>query len=134
MKKPAPHRWSVGDPRAHGRGRGFYLPECHRQDYESSCGALQTAILQKPIAMIPDRSHFSKESRQDIEYLPSTPSLHSVLSTVRWGSRWIGGKCLLFIGARSRLHTKHMLDVKADPNFPKTQPSKRCARALGNLQ
>jgi hypothetical protein len=84
--------------------------------------------------MIPDRSHFSKESRQAIEYLQSTPDLHQHVVDSALGQPLDRDECLLFIGAPSRLHTKHMLDVKADPNFPKTQQSKGCARAVGNLQ
>jgi len=93
------------------------------------------------LAMIPDRSvkaeappplvpknrwspdetldHFVKSRAKTIAYMQSTPDLreHAVDSPL--GQPLDGYEWLLFIGAHSERHTKQILEVKADPNFPK---------------
>jgi hypothetical protein len=54
------------------------------------------------------------------EFLKSTLGLrdHAVDSPV--GTKWDAYEFILLIGAHSERHTKQILEVKADPNFPKS--------------
>ena len=94
------------------------------------------------LAMVPDRSHkaqappplvptgkwtpaesldhFLKSRAKTIEYMKTTPDLREhVVTEDPLGQPMDGYEFLLFIGAHSERHTKQILEVKADPNFPK---------------
>jgi len=93
------------------------------------------------LAMVPDRSHKAQapeplrptnrfgspaaaqkhfmESRAITEeYLKNTSGLRAHLGDSPLG-KVDGYQCVLLIAAHSERHTKQMLEVKADPNFPK---------------
>jgi hypothetical protein len=94
------------------------------------------------MAMIPDRSqkaqapeplvptnrfgspegslkHFEESRAKTVEFLKTTPGLrdHAVDSPL--GMKLDGYEFVLFIAAHSERHTKQILEVKADPNYPK---------------
>ena len=94
------------------------------------------------LAMVPDRSHkvqapeplkptnrfgspeaaqkhFAESRAATEEYLKSTPGLRSHLADSPLG-KLDGYEFVLFTAAHSERHTKQMLEVKADPNFPKS--------------
>jgi hypothetical protein len=63
--------------------------------------------------------HFKESRAKTIEFLQNTKDLrqHAVESPL--GKTLDGYQWVLFIGAHSERHTKQLLEVKADPNFPK---------------
>lgn len=94
------------------------------------------------LAMIPDRSHkaqappsavptgrwtpaqslnhFLKSRAMTIEFLQSTPDLREHVGDSRALKQLLDAyEWLLFMGAHSERHTKQILEVKADPAFPK---------------
>jgi hypothetical protein len=94
------------------------------------------------LAMIPDRSHkaqasppvtptgrwtpadtldrFLKTRTQTIAFLESTPELRGHASDSPLGQQLPAYEWVLFMAAHSQRHTKQILEVKADPNFPKS--------------
>ena len=62
--------------------------------------------------------HFLKSRARTIELLQSTPDLRQHVADSPLGPL-DGYEWLLFMGAHSARHTKQILEVKADPNFPK---------------
>ena len=142
--KPAPDRWSVAEVLEHITVAEDYLFEngaekalkgpASAPDRDSK--KMDAAIL----AMVPDRSvkrqapdqlvptgrwspaetleHFEKSRARTIEFLKDTPDLRGHTSDSPFGPmdsyEWI-----VFISAHSERHTKQILEVKADPNFPK---------------
>jgi len=142
--KPAPDRWSVAEVLEHITVAEDYLFEngaekalkgpASAPDRDSK--KMDAAIL----AMVPDRSvkrqapdqlvptgrwspaetleHFEKSRARTIEFLKDTPDLRGHTSDSPFGPmdsyEWI-----IFISAHSERHTKQILEVKADPNFPK---------------
>ena len=69
----------------------------------------------------PDASlkHFLESREKTEEFLKTTPGLrdHAVDSPL--GAKMDGYEFVLFIAAHSERHTKQILEVKADPNYPK---------------
>jgi hypothetical protein len=69
----------------------------------------------------PDDSlkHFVEARATTEEFLTKTPNLrdHAVDSPLN--KKLDGYEWILFIAAHSERHTKQILEVKADPNFPK---------------
>lgn len=53
-------------------------------------------------------------------FLESTPDLREHVADSPFGQPWDTYEWVLFIAAHSERHTKQILEVKADPNFPKT--------------
>ncbi|HKN61429.1 MAG TPA: DinB family protein [Candidatus Acidoferrales bacterium] len=144
--KSAPDRWSVAETLEHITLAEDYLyengvqkaltgtPSAPDRDYQKTDAAI--------LAMVPDRSHkaqapgplvptgrwspadtldhFLKSRQRNIDALKSLPAadLRSHLSQGPLGPvdayEWF-----LFISAHSDRHTKQILEVKADPNFPK---------------
>jgi hypothetical protein len=64
------------------------------------------------------QKHFVESRAATEEYLKSTAGLRTHLGDSPLG-KLDGYDFLLFAGAHSERHTKQMLEVKADPNFPK---------------
>jgi hypothetical protein len=144
--KSAPDRWSVAETLEHIALAEDYLyengaqkaltgtPSAADRDYKK----MDAAIL----AMIPDRSHkaqapgplvptgrwspadtldhFLKSRQRNIDALKSLPAAdlrsHTVPSPLGPTDAY---EWFLFISAHSDRHTKQILEVKADPNFPK---------------
>jgi hypothetical protein len=94
------------------------------------------------VAMIPDRSHKAQapeglkptnryaspegavkhflESRAETEeFLNKTPDLRQHVSDSPLGMKLDAYEWVLFLTAHSERHLKQILEVKADPNFPK---------------
>ena len=93
------------------------------------------------LAMIPDRSHkaqappqlvptgrwtpketldhFIASRDKTIEFMKTTPDLRAHVADSPMGRPLDAYEWLLFIAAHSKRHTEQILEVKADPNFPK---------------
>ena len=94
------------------------------------------------VAMIPDRSqkaqapeplvptnrygspegslkHFEESRATTEEFLKNTPGLRDHAVDSPMGTKLDGYQFVLLIAAHSERHTKQILEVKADPNYPK---------------
>jgi hypothetical protein len=145
--KPAPDRWSVAQVMEHlaaaedmirglAQDQVMKTPVVPVRDTEATKKA-DDAVL----AMVPDRSHKAQapeplqptnrfgspvaaqrhfvESRAITEeYLKNATGLRAHLGDSPMG-KLDGYEFVLLIAAHSERHTKQMLEVKADPNFPK---------------
>lgn len=145
--KSAPDRWSVGEVMEHlAAAEDLIRTMLEEQVMKSPAVPLREAQEMKKAddsvrAMIPDRSHKAQapeplrptnrfgspagaqkhfvESRGTTEqYLKDTSGLRTHLGDSPIG-KLDGYEWVLFIAAHSERHTKQMLEVKADPNFPK---------------
>ncbi len=142
--KPAPDRWSVAEVLEHITLAEDFLYENGAQkaltgtasapdrDYKKTDAAILTMVpdrstkRQAPGPLVPtDRwtpaemlEHFQKSRARTIEFLKDTPDLRGHTTDSPLGQmdsyEWI-----IFIAAHSERHTKQILEVKADPNFPK---------------
>jgi hypothetical protein len=65
------------------------------------------------------QKHFVESRAATEEYLKNTPGLRAHVGDSPLG-KLDGYEFLLFTGAHSERHTKQMLEVRADPNFPKS--------------
>src|SRR6202140_4034648 len=146
--KPAPDRWSVAEVMEHIAAsedmlRGMTQEQVMKQPAVAARDAEETKKADEGVlAMVPDRSHKVQapeplkptnrfgsaaaaqkhflESRATTEdYLKNTNGLRSHLSDSPMG-KLDGYEWVLLIAAHSERHTKQMLEVKADPNFPKS--------------
>jgi hypothetical protein len=64
--------------------------------------------------------HFDESRDQTIVFLEKTPDLRAHATDSPMGKQLDGYEWILFIAAHSDRHTKQILEVKADPNFPKS--------------
>ena len=143
--KSAPDRWSVAETLEHiALAEDFLLHNVSDKIMKAPAGApdRDTAKIDGMVlAMVPDRSHkvqappdlvpmsrwtpsetldhFLKSRAKTIEYLESTPDLRAHVADSPLGQPMDAYESLLFIAAHSERHTKQILEVKADPNFPK---------------
>jgi len=143
--KPAPERWSVAEVLEHiATAEEYIFGMVSEKIMKAPAGPAGRDLVKidgMVLAMIPDRSvkaeappplvpknrwapaetldHFVKSRANTIAYMKTTPDLreHAVDSPL--GQPLDGYEWLLFIGAHSERHTKQILEVKADPNFPK---------------
>ena len=135
--KPAPDRWSVAETLEHiTLAEDFLLLNDKDKIMKAPAGATDrdaAKIDAMVVAMVPDRTqkrqapgplvptgrwtsaetldHFLKSRAQTIAFLESDSPLGQPMDAYEW---------LLFIAAHSQRHTKQILEVKADPNFPKS--------------
>jgi hypothetical protein len=145
--KPAPDRWSVAEVTEHiaaaeslllhGMVEGQVMKAPPRP-----AGEDVKAIDQMVITMIPDRSQkkqapdqlkptnrfgspqaslaaFTANRKQTEDFLKSHDDLRAHAADSPLGKKLDGYEWILFIAAHSERHTKQILEVKADPNFPK---------------
>jgi hypothetical protein len=63
--------------------------------------------------------HFLESRATTEEYLKSAPDLRAHAIDSPMGMELDGYGWILLIAAHSERHTKQILEVKADPNFPK---------------
>ena len=100
------------------------------------------AIDEMVVKMIPDRStkrqapeplvpsnrfaspegslkHFLEARTTTEDFLKKTPDLREHAADSPLGKKLDAYEWILFISAHSERHTKQILEVKADPNFPK---------------
>jgi hypothetical protein len=143
--KAAPDRWSVAETLEHiAKAEDFIFQNVTDQVMKAPAGPAgrDTAKLDAMVlAMIPDRSHkaqappplvptgnwtpaetldhFLKSRAKTIAFMESTPDLREHVADSPLGQPLDAYEWLLFIGAHSERHTKQILEVKADPGFPK---------------
>lgn len=144
--KPAPDRWSVAETLEHiTLAEDFLFQNVTDKIMKAPAGPpdRDTAKLDAMIlSAVPDRSnkrqapgplvptgrwspaetldHFQKSRAKTIAFLQSTPDLREHASAENPFQQPMDAyQWLLFVGAHSDRHTKQILEVKADPNFPK---------------
>jgi len=143
--KAAPDRWSVAETLEHiAKAEDFIFQNVTDKIMKAPAGPADrdTAKIDAMVlAMIPDRSHkaqappplvptsswtpaesldhFLKSRAKTIAFLESTPDLREHAADSPLGQPLDAYEWLLFIGAHSERHTKQILEVKADPGFPK---------------
>ena len=144
--KPAPDRWSVAECMEHIAAaedyiRGMVVEKVMKappRPAGEDVAAIDAMVLQA----IPDRSHKAQapdplkptnrfgspegslkhflESRTVTEdFMKNTADLREHAAMSPLGKNLDGYEFTLFIAAHSERHTKQILEVKADPNFPK---------------
>jgi hypothetical protein len=144
--KPAPDRWSVAETLEHiTLAEDFLLLNDKDKIMKAPAGAADrdTAKIDAMLlAMVPDRTqkrqapgplvptgrwtpvetleHFLKSRAQTVAFLASTPDLRGHVADSPLGQPMDAYEWLLFMAAHSQRHTKQILEVKADPNFPKS--------------
>ena len=143
--KAAPDRWSVAETLEHiALAEDFLVQNVTDKIMKSPAGAADRDTAKADamvLAMIPDRSHkaqappplvptgrwspaetlahFQKSRAQTLALLQSTPDLREHVADSPLGQPLDAYEWLLFVAAHSDRHTKQILEVKADPNFPK---------------
>ena len=146
--KPAPDRWSVAEVMEHLAAaedllRGMTQEQIMKTPAIPARDADETRKADEGVlAMVPDRSHklqapeplkptnrfgspaaaqkhFVESRATTEEYLKNTPGLRAHVGDSPMG-KLDGYEFVLLIAAHSERHTKQMLEVKADPNFPKS--------------
>jgi len=144
--KAGPDRWSVAETLEHiALAEDFLFQNVTDKIMKAPAGPVDrdTAKLDAMIlAMVPDRSqkrqapgplvptgrwtpaetldHFQKSRAKTIEFIKSTPDLREHASADNPFQQPMDAyEWLLFVAAHSDRHTKQILEVKADPNFPK---------------
>jgi len=144
--KPAPDRWSVAETLEHiAVAEDFLFQNITNNIMKAPAGApdRDTAKIDAfVLAAVPDRSHkaqapeplrptgrwtpaetldhFLESRAKTIAFLESTPDLRAhVVNGPPMNQPMDAYDWLLFISAHSERHTKQILEVKADPNFPK---------------
>jgi len=146
--KSAPDRWSVAEVMEHLAAaedllRGMAQEQVMKSPAVPTRDAAEVKKSDEAVlALVPDRSHKAQapeplkptnrfgspvaaqkhfvESRATTEdYLKTTSGLREHVSDSPIG-KLDGYEFLLLIAAHSERHTKQMLEVKADPNFPKS--------------
>jgi DinB superfamily len=65
--------------------------------------------------------HFIESRAKTEEFLKTTPGLRDHAADSPNGQKWDAYEFILLIGAHSERHTNQIKEVKADPNFPKSQ-------------
>ena len=144
--KPAPDRWSVAEVTEHIASAEDYLRGMIVEKVMVAparpAGDNVAEIDAKILAMIPDRSHkaqapeplkptnrygspeatlkhFTEARATTEDFLTKTPGLRDHAIDSPLGMKTDAYEWILFIAAHSERHTKQILEVKADPNFPK---------------
>jgi hypothetical protein len=143
--KSAPDRWSVAETLEHiAKAEDFIFQNVTDKIMKAPAGAADRDTVKidaAVLALIPDRSHkaqappplvptgnwtpaealdhFLKSRARTVAFLESTPDLREHVADSPLGQPLDAYEWLLFIGAHSERHTKQILEVKADPNFPK---------------
>jgi len=144
--KPGPDRWSVAEVCEHIAAAEDYLRGMITEKVMTApqrpAGEDVAAIDEMVLKMIPDRSHkaqapdplkptnrfgspegslqhFMEARTTTQDFLKKTPDLREHALDSPLGKKLDAYEWVLFIGAHSERHTKQILEVKADPNFPK---------------
>ena len=145
--KAGPDRWSIAEVAEHIAAAEDYIRGMVVEKVMVAparpAGEDVVAIDEMIFKMIPDRSHKAQapeplkpsnrfgspeatlkhfvESRATTEdFLKKTTDLREHAMDGPLGKKLDAYEWILFIGAHSERHTKQILEVKADPNFPKT--------------
>jgi DinB superfamily len=143
--KPGPDRWSIAQCLEHIAAAEDYIrgmdaekvmaaPAVPGRDTKKTDDAV--------IAMVPDRSqkaqapeplvptnrfgspdgslkHFVESRAKTEDFVKTTPGLRDHAVDSPMGAKLDGYEFVLLIAAHSERHTKQILEVKADPNYPK---------------
>ena len=144
--KPAPDRWSVAQVTEHIAAAEDYIRGMVTEKVMTApprpAGEDVAAIDEMVLKMIPDRStkrqapeplvpsnrfgspegslkHFLEARATTEDFLKKTPDLREHAADSPLGKKLDAYEWILFISAHSERHTKQILEVKADPNFPK---------------
>jgi hypothetical protein len=147
--KAAPDRWSIAEVMEHLAAAEDMIRGMDQEQVMKtpSITARESVELQKidamVIAIVPDRSHkiqapeplkptnrfgspadaekhFLESRATTEEYLKTATDLRAHAIDSPMGVKLDGYQWILLIAAHSERHTKQMLEVKTDPNFPKT--------------
>jgi hypothetical protein len=144
--KSAPDRWSVAEVAEHIAAAEDYLRSLVVDKVMTApprpAGEDLAAIDEMVVKMVPDRTtkrqapeplkptnrfgsgegalkHFAEARTTTEDFLKKTPDLREHAIDSPMGKKLDAYEWILFIGAHSERHTKQILEVKADPNFPK---------------
>jgi hypothetical protein len=143
--KPAPDRWSVAEVLEHITVvEGAIYGNVTENIMKAPAGAADrdtAKIDAQVLAMVPDRTHkvkapeqfvptgrwpatdtldqFLRTRAKTIAFLESTPDLRAHVGGQSPFGALDAYEWLMFTSAHSERHTKQILEVKADPNFPK---------------
>jgi hypothetical protein len=143
--KPAPDRWSVAEIVEHLAVTEDMLFEFvdtkvmqapsgkPDRDYKSADKMVLSAIasrnrkVQAPEPLVPKGrwspqetlDRFLKGRARTMQFLKSTPGLREHVADSPLGQPLDAYQWLLYTSAHTERHTKQLLEVKADPNFPK---------------
>ena len=143
--KAAPDKWSVAQCMEHIAAAEDFIRGRVVEEVMKAPAAPDRDIAKLDagvIAMIPDRSrkaqapeplvptnrfgsaegslkHFVESRTTTEDFLKKTPDLRAHAADSPLGSKLDAYEWVLFIAAHSERHTKQILEVKADPNFPK---------------
>jgi hypothetical protein len=144
--KPAPDRWSVAEVTEHIAAAEDFLmgvvtsqvmkapARTENEDLKAIDGMVlekipdRTVKVKAPEPLVPTNrfgtpqaslKHFVDSRAKTEEFLKSTPDLRAHAVDSPLGKKLDGYEWILFIAAHSERHTKQILEVKADPNFPK---------------
>ena len=144
--KPGPDRWSVAEVTEHIALAEDFMRTLVTDKVMKAGPRQQPADLavldEMVITMVPDRSkkrqapdplkpanhfgspeaslkHFMDSRTTTEDFLKTTPGLRQHAEFSPLGKDLDAYEWILFIGAHSERHTKQILEVKSDPNFPK---------------
>jgi DinB superfamily len=144
--KPAPDRWSIAEVTEHIAATEDMLfamvtdqvmkapPRPAGEDIAAIDVFVMNAIpdrshkLQAPEPLRPNNrygspeaslKHFEDSRAKTEEFLKKTDDLRAHAGDSPMGKKLDGYEWILFIAGHSARHTKQILEVKADPNFPK---------------
>ena len=144
--KQAPDRWSVAEVAEHIAAAedllyGMVTGQVMKAPARPAGEDVKT-IDQMVLTGVPDRSHkaqapeplkptnrfgspeatlkhFQESRQKTIDFLEKTDDLRAHATDSPMGKKLDGYEWLLFIAAHSERHTKQIVEVKADPKFPK---------------
>ncbi len=143
--KSAPDRWSVGETLEHiALAEELNYQNLTEKVMTAPAGPVDrdvTKIDAGILSMVPDRSHkaqapaplvptsrwtsaealdhFLKTREKIIALMQSGQDLRMHVTESPFGQPFDAYEWMLFVAAHSERHTKQILEVKADPNFPK---------------
>jgi hypothetical protein len=144
--KPAPERWSIAQVMEHIAAAEDFIRTTDKEKVMMAPAGDATRDAKKideaVLSMVPDRSnkvqapeplqptnrfgspdaaikHFVESRAMTEDFLKNTPGLRNHVADSPLG-KLDGYEFILLIAAHSERHTKQILEVKADPNFPKS--------------
>ena len=144
--KPATNKWSVAEVTEHIAAAEDFLMAMMQDKVMKAPARTEAADLKALDAFvlkaIPDRSqkvqapeplqpnnrfgspkaslkHFKASRANTVKFLKTTKDLREHAEDSPLGKKLDGYEWILFVAAHSERHTKQILEVKADPNFPK---------------
>jgi len=145
--KPGPDRWSVAEVMEHIAAAEDFLRDGLIQQQVMKAPAPPDRDVKKIdegiMSHVPDRTqkakapdalvptnrfgsaeaslkHFEESRSKTEEFLKSTAALRAHAIDGPFGQKLDAYDWVLFLAAHSERHTKQILEVKADPNFPKS--------------